>query len=113
MSILQELVQPELRVPGFRNPKVVAFRFTTNGSGVPTLADDYKGQLSTPVQATNDYTVTVGAFEKCVALVTTSVGVRDGLSLNTSAGTVQLQFSAAQNNAIIDVILLLDVGGSV
>jgi hypothetical protein len=89
-------------------PFIAAFRFTTNGAGVPTLTQSHKGLISI-VQATNTYTIT---FPKSWA-TTDAVLVSHSLEATVShvetnspsARTVTLVFGATLASATVSVML--------
>ncbi len=92
-----------LRTPA-TNGYAVGLRFTTNGSGVPTLEDDYDGKF-TIVQATNTYTITgpeVGAYKAIVASHSLFATVNAVVTHTTT--TIVIAMSTDFDSATCDVV---------
>lgn len=96
-----------------RSPSVegglLPLRFTTDGSGDPTLADDYGGKV-TATRATNTITLTIGEYgslKSCV--VSHSLGTTATCTVTGSptAGTIALAFGILPASATVDVIAFL------
>ncbi len=91
------------------NAGFIGLRFTTDGSGVPTLLDDYGGKV-TVTQATNTYTCYIG---ECASIKAAPVGhsltatVNAVVTTNAAAGTVIIAFSGSFFSATCDLMALV------
>lgn len=91
-----------------RDGGIIGFQFTTDGTGVPTLTDDYDGLVSI-AQATNTYTITfgaVGAIKTVVVSQSLNATVNHVTTFSASAGTAIIAFSTDFDSATCDVIVL-------
>jgi len=98
------------RIAGKRSPMIFVVQFTTNGSGVATLVDDYNGAL-TLTKSTNDYIITIGSYTKLMACVvqTTHASVyNDNIANSPTNGTVTIEFSASLASARANVIIVVE-----
>jgi hypothetical protein len=95
-------------------PALIGLTFTTDGSGVPTIVStngaDSLGRVSVAQGTGNNFVVTVGAFKTCYYAFAGSDKVAT-INIKTvpsaSAGTFELQCSAALQSAQVSVLLLI------
>ncbi len=98
-----------LQALGFKELEI-AFRFTTDGSNDPTLADTRDGLLSI-ARATNAYTVTLlggKPFRTARAIIvghSATSTVNCTPTFSATAGTVTLSFSGAMTSQTVDCIV--------
>ena len=93
-----------LRTPA-SNGFAIGLAFTTNGSGVPTLVDDYDGKVTIGV-ATNTYTITiapVGRWYSANVSHSLEATVNKVVTKDADAGTIVIAFSGSFFSASCDV----------
>lgn len=90
---------------------LVGLRFTTDGTGIPTFeTESNKDGNYTITQATNTYTITIGAVGSFRAISVThslAATVNVVVTHSASAGTITLAFSTDFDSAICDVIAVV------
>lgn len=111
MGLTDSSIMTDVRAPGGLRQKLIAFRFTTDGSGNVVAGNyDYDGQL-TIVRSVNNYIFTIGTFSRLLACYCKSLAAAsNGTTADGSAGTVQCNFAALAASTTIDVILVVDSG---
>lgn len=89
----------------------IGFRFTTNGRGEPTLANDYAGDLTVTKDA-NEYTVTltttnpVDEFICCTVSFSESKRVNLVKVLDTASKSITLKFDGPLVSASVDASII-------
>lgn len=91
-------------------PMLLSIRFTTDGSGNPTVPYDYEGDV-TVTKSGNNYIINIGPFSKLLACFAKSLAAAsNGTVVDAAAGTVQVNFAAAVASSTVDIMIHVDTG---
>lgn len=94
-----------------KRPMLISAQFTTDGSGVATLTDDFSDDL-TVTKSTNDYTLSFKPWTTTHAVHVThdnTAQTYDAIVIDPAAGTIEVQFDGAFNSSTCSVTIHVDV----
>lgn len=101
-------------MPGGDQVVMIPFRATTNGSNVMTIdpGSTYDGTL-TVTNSGNQYTFVLGPHKAAIcAIVNSSLAAAPNGAIGStlpSAGTLRIDFTGAQTNALINGVFFVEV----
>jgi hypothetical protein len=111
MGLLDQIGQSTVRYPASKNVAIIALSGTTDGSGNLTLSSGLTDVQSAVTKSGNNYIIDVGPFVAVLSCIArSSSSLASAPTINAAAGTVQINFGTSQNNASVNIVIVVDTG---